>query len=195
MSPAALRLCVRWLNACLQLSLLATLSLGCFITFLSFRYKGIPTVDTPSTSGIRFLRTQAGQLFINLLAADFVQALGFGLTWTWYHQTSISESAKICLFQGISIEAGDVASALFSLAIAIHTAGFLAFQYRPPNWFLRLLCASIWCFTALMTAIGPLAIARPDKGDFYASAGNWCWIAKPYEDLRLWLHYFFVSLR
>jgi hypothetical protein len=158
------------------------------------RYKGIATLDTPSSSGIRFLRTQAGQLFINLLIADFVQALGFGLSWIWYGQSSISESAKVCLFQGISIEAGDVASALFSLFIAIHTAGFLAFQYRPPNNVVRILCASAWIFTALITAIGPLAIERQAKGDFYASAGNWCWIAKPYEDLRLWLHYFFVSL-
>lgn len=139
------------------------------------------------------MRTQAGQLFLNLLVADFIQGFGFGLSWVWYARGSIMEPSGACVIQGLAIEAGDVASAIFSLAIAIHTAIFLAFTWKPPAIALSLCCVGVWVFVIFLTAIGPLAIQKQQTGAFYGAAGNWCWIAKNYDPERLWLHYLFVS--
>ena len=176
-------------------SFFSTLSLGLFIAYLSVRYRRHATEDIPLGSGLRFLRSQAGYLFMQLLFADWIQSLGFGLSWVWYGRPAgIADPSTTCTVQALAIEAGDVASAFFSLFIAVHTAAFLACQYRPPKVVLNLVCWAAWVFVALITAIGPLAIERMEqKGNFYATAGNWCWISKSYEDSRLWLHYLFVS--
>lgn len=157
-------------------------------------YRGIDTSSTPASTGIRFLRSQAGYLFVNLLAADFTQALGFGLSWVWAGAGKIDHTRHICTFQALAIESGDVASAVFSLYIALHTAAMLTMDKKPNETFLRVACTCAWIFVAVMTALGPLAIAEPDKGQFYAGAGNWCWISDSYSDFRLWFHYLFVSL-
>jgi hypothetical protein len=138
---------------------LSTLSLGLYIAYLVIRYRGIDTSSTPASTGIRFLRTQAGYLFINLLAADFTQALGFGLSWVWAGEGRIDTSQHICTFQALAIEAGDVASAVFSLYIALHTAAMLTLEKKANETFLRVACVCAWIFVAVITALGPLAIA------------------------------------
>jgi hypothetical protein len=130
---------------------------------------------------------------MNLLVADFIQAFGFGTSWIWYARGTISDKSGACVVQALAIEAGDVASALFSLFIALHTAAFLAGSWKPPALALNLVCTGAWVFTVLITAMGPLAVEKEATGPFYGSAGNWCWITNNYEDERLWLHYLFVS--
>lgn len=176
----------------LQLSFASTLSLCAFITHLVIRYRGIATSSTPSSTGIRFLRTPAGYIFLNLLAADTTQALGFALTWHWARRGGIDASSQLCLLQAVAIQAGDVASCIFSLYIAIYTATLLTIARRPSDKLLHISCGSAWLFVALMTCLGPLAVAKQDKGPFYGQAGNWCWIATPYEGYRLYFHYLLV---
>lgn len=160
---------------------------------LVFRYRGFDTSITPTRTGIRFLRSQAGYLFVNLLAADFTQGVGFGLSWVWAGKGGIDTTMHTCTFQALAIEAGDVASAVFSLYIALHTAAMLTMEKKPNETFLRVACTCAWIFVAVVTALGPLAIATPEQGRFYSDAGNWCWISDRYIAERLWLHYFFVS--
>lgn len=169
------------------------MSLGIYIAVLVLRYRGIDTSSTPASTGIRFLRSQAGYLFVNLLAADFIQAVGFGLSWVWAGKGRIEPTMHTCTFQALAIEAGDVASAIFSLYIALHTAAMLTIEKKANETFLRVACICGWIFVAVITALGPLAIATPSRGPFYADAGNWCWIGDNYVAQRLWLHYFFVS--
>lgn len=178
---------------CTQLSFISTLSLGCFIAYLVLKYRGIDTSSTPASTGIRFLRSQAGYLFVHLLAADFTQALGFGLSWVWARSGQIDSSRHVCTFQALAIEAGDVASAVFSLYIALHTAAMLTMEKKANETFLRVACTCAWIFVAVVTAMGPLAIATHENGSFYAAAGNWCWISDAYKNERLSLHYLFVS--
>lgn len=177
-----------------QLSFVSTLSLGALITYIVVRYRGIATSSTPSSTGIRFLRTPAGYIFLNLLAADSTQAIGFALTWHWARKGGIEPSSNLCLFQALAIQAGDVASAVFSLFIALYTATLLTAAKRPSDRALNTSAACAWAFVALMTALGPLAATKPNTGAFYGPAGNWCWIAAPYADYRLWFHYLFASL-
>lgn len=158
------------------------------------RFRAVATENTPSRNGIRFLRTQAGTLFLNLLLADCLQSIGFGLTWAWVSEGRVISASSACTLQAVGIQAGDVASALFTLAIAIHSVGLLAFSYKPPAIVTNFITIGIWCFVVLMTAIGPSAIQNDTLGSFYGNAGGtWCWITKPYEAERLWLHYFLVS--
>jgi hypothetical protein len=149
-------------------------------------------MDTPPSTGIRFLRTPAGFIFLNLLAADSTQALGFGLTWVWASHGSIEHNANLCLFQALAIQSGDVASAVFSFFIALYAAVLLTTSGKPSDKLLYIAAASSWIFVAFATFIGPLAIANKSGGAFYGEAGNWCWISNSYSEMRLWLHYFFV---
>lgn len=177
-----------------QASLTATTSLGIFIAYLIIRYRAVPTSETPPSTGIRFLRTPAGFIFLNLLAADATQALGFTLTWVWVTKGEINRNAHVCLFQALAIQSGDVASAVFSFFIALYTAILLTKSRKPSEALVYLAAGTSWTFVAFMTFIGPLAIATRDAGPFYAEAGNWCWISTSYSEMRLWLHYFFVSV-
>jgi hypothetical protein len=157
-------------------------------------YRKIETNLTPPSTGIRFLRSQAGYLFLNLLVADSTQALGFGLAWIWARHGRIEPNTHVCIFQAVAIQAGDVASAVFSLFIAVHTAALLTLGRQPSKFALRLACGTAWIFTALLAGMGPMAIANKSDGNFYGEAGNWCWISAPYHEQRLWLHYLLVSL-
>ena len=149
-------------------------------------------MNTPPSTGIRFLRTPAGFIFLNLLAADATQALGFGLTWVWASHGRIEHNANLCLFQALVIQSGDVASAVFSFFIAFYTAVLLTTSRKPTDNLLYIAAGSSWIFVAFATFIGPLAIAKKSEGAFYGEAGNWCWISNSYSEMRLWLHYFFV---
>ncbi|KAK9894392.1 hypothetical protein P389DRAFT_181112 [Cystobasidium minutum MCA 4210] len=179
--------------ACATISLASTTTLGTFIVYLFFRYRNVNTSDTPESTGIRFLRTPAGFIFLNLLVADSTQALGFGLTWFWASRGGIDEDAHLCLFQALAIQAGDVASALFSFFIALYTAVLLTTHKKPSDVALYVGATCSWIFIALFTFLGPVAIATTDGGPFYAQAGNWCWISGSYADYRLWFHYLFVG--
>lgn len=176
------------------MSLASTITLGTFITYLFFRYRKVETIDTPESTGIRFLRTPAGFIFLNLLVADSTQALGFGLTWVWASHGGINKDAHLCLFQALAIQAGDVASAVFSFFIAIYTAVLLTVSKKPSSAVLYIGASSSWIFVALLTFLGPIAIVTKDGGPFYAEAGNWCWISSSYAGYRLWFHYLLVSL-
>lgn len=183
----------RLTHGILQISLASTTTLGTFIVYLFFRYRNVNTSDTPESTGIRFLRTPAGFIFLNLLVADSTQALGFGLTWFWASRGGIDEDAHLCLFQALAIQAGDVASALFSFFIALYTAVLLTTHKKPSDVALYVGATCSWIFIALFTFLGPVAIATTDGGPFYAQAGNWCWISGSYADYRLWFHYLFVG--
>lgn len=65
---------------------------------------------------------------------------------------------------------GDVASTLFSLYIALHTALALTMD---------LVCA--WIFVVILTAIGPLAIYVSAVGPYWGAAGNRCWLTTNYD--------------
>ncbi|KAL7007167.1 hypothetical protein EMMF5_003393 [Cystobasidiomycetes sp. EMM_F5] len=160
--------------AAATLSFLSCISIGTYVTLLNLRYRGVATENVPARSGIRFLRSQAGGLFINLLAADCMQALGFGLSWAWVGRGDIDASTGVCAVQAI--------------------VAFLGFTYKPPSIVIKFACVFIWCFVAFVSAIGPLAVQKEAKGQFYGRAGSWCWISSGYEAERLSLHYLFLFL-
>lgn len=127
------------------------------------------------------LHTQFGILFTNLVAADFIQALAFSLNWHW---VAIKEAplaghrdAGVCSLQGALINVGDVGSALWSLAIASHTLTFLVVKRKPPVWVIYCTMAFVWCFTILLSIIGPIHMNATVSSSFYAWTRVWCFIS------------------
>jgi hypothetical protein len=85
---------------------------------------------------------------------------------------------------------GDIASAFFVLAIAIHTYWTAVMSRRVPYRVFNLLIIIIWLVVTFLTVIG-LAI---HKDTYFVRAGAWCWISSDYESERLGLHYFWLFL-
>ncbi|KAH8914720.1 hypothetical protein BT69DRAFT_1342378 [Atractiella rhizophila] len=179
------------------ISAVACSSLSLYIAFLFYQVKRSENKRWAPEVQLRtkFLRTQFGLLFMNLLLADLIQSIGFALNFHWVAQVGyIDETDSTCQTQAVAIEVGDVASALFALAISAHTACILAFRYKPPKWSVWVVIASIWALVITLTVIGPEALERSKDGQFYGNAGAWCWIAPAYQDERLYLHYLFVFI-
>ncbi|KAG0150746.1 hypothetical protein CROQUDRAFT_37848 [Cronartium quercuum f. sp. fusiforme G11] len=136
-------------------------------------------------------------MFMNLVFADFIQALGFGMNYVWVKKADVScvtnDCAAVCTFQGVLIQLGDLSSAYSNLMIAIQTYVILTFSWHLPLW-------SAWAtIPAIWVIVGALAIVAPTvngtwtgPSPFYTWTGAWCWINAEYGPLRLYLHYFWV---
>ncbi|KAF2489015.1 hypothetical protein BU16DRAFT_520109 [Lophium mytilinum] len=136
---------------------------------------------------------QANQyvLFIlNLLIADFQQALAFMISWHWIGLDKIIAPTTACFTQAWFLHIGDVASGAFVLAIAVHTLCLIRFDYKLSFNGLILSIVSIWIFAIVMTNIGPII----HKLGFFTFAGAWCWISPKYEPERLFLHYLWIFI-
>lgn len=160
------------LSTVCHLSFIACVSFGTYVIYLLWRYRQVETEHTPDTSGIRFLRTQAGFIYAQLLVSDLIQAIGFGLTWNWFGRNGILGNSKTCSFQGVSIQAGDLGTTFFSLLIAFHTLIILVWRRRPTKIVMLGICALAWIAVIVLTAIGPAAIQTPERGRFYGPVGG-----------------------
>ena len=94
----------------------------------------------------------------------------------------------LCTAQSVLIQAGDVASALWTLALAVHTNIILGLRRKPSTAALVVTIAFVWVLVAFLAAVGPLGIAHGQIAPFYDQTGAWCWIGDSYEASRFWLH-------
>ncbi|KAM3423995.1 hypothetical protein BST61_g1387 [Cercospora zeina] len=129
-------------------------------------------------------------LLTNLLFADLQQALGFVVSVQWLAENGIFAPSASCRTQGWLLNAGDVSSCFFTLAMACHLFGDIIFDYRLSRLPFLVLIAAIWAFSFLLATIG--VIIHPH--DFFMRAGMWCWINETYMHERLWLHYVWILL-
>lgn len=127
-------------------------------------------------------------LLINLILADLQQAIGFSLNAEWVRNDSIIAGTPTCWTQGWFLNAGDVGSALFTFAMAVHLFADIVFDWRLGYTPFIMSIIALWTFNYFLASIG--IIMHP--GDFYMRAGPWCWINEKYMDQRIWLHYLWV---
>lgn len=85
---------------------------------------------------------------------------------------------------------GDLASGMFTLAIAVHSFMDITFDFRLNHG--KFIAAILATWTAVY-ACAVIGIAL-HPSDFYARAGAWCWINVKYDHLRLYLHYIWVIM-
>ncbi|ORY61618.1 G protein-coupled glucose receptor regulating Gpa2-domain-containing protein [Pseudomassariella vexata] len=136
-------------------------------------------------------------LVYNLLFADMHQAMAFLLNASWVRSDAIYVGTSTCWAQGWFVSVGDLASSAFISAIAVHTYLSVIKRYKPPQKTLYIAIGCIWFFVYALGFLG-IIITRNgwSQGGLYVRARAWCWMNVEYENLRLWLHYFwiFVSL-
>lgn len=72
-------------------------------------------------------------LLLNLVFADLQQALGFAFGIGWLKDDGIFAPDPMCWTQGWFLNAGDVASGLFTLAMAGHLFADIVFDYRMAH--------------------------------------------------------------
>ncbi|KAI9620533.1 hypothetical protein KEM48_008070, partial [Puccinia striiformis f. sp. tritici PST-130] len=136
-------------------------------------------------------------MFINLVLADFIQALGFGMNYFWVANVDCRSPScqTTCTIQGVLIQIGDVASAFSNLMIAIQTFVILTFSWYLPNWMAWASLGLIWIPVFVLGLAAPTIMGNwSGPNPFYTWAGDWCWISEQFSPLRLFLHYLWIFI-
>ena len=92
-------------------------------------------------------------------------------------------SGPSCTLQGFLINSGDIASAIWSFVIAVHTFFLLAGVHRWRSWVADkstagkgrwILCVGVWLFVLFIGVIGLILIEplHPEKGPFCTPSIN-----------------------
>ncbi|KAF9526924.1 hypothetical protein CPB83DRAFT_908130 [Crepidotus variabilis] len=111
-------------------------------------------------------------LFLNLMLADMIQALGIMPNIKWMSDAMITEGT-LCTAQAALKQVGIVGVSLTSLVIALHTFAVLVLRWMPPRHASKLAVLLIWVCTGLIIGI-PNAVHRNEY--YYGPNGYWCWI-------------------
>jgi hypothetical protein len=180
--PEGLHVGLYVVGACGLLSFLATLSL---LSFVAYRFC---TWRDHYKTFIGY--NQYVLLFLNLVFADLFQALAFVISFFWLSKDAILAPTAACRAQGLMLHLGDVASAFFVLAIALHTYYTVVLSRRVPYRIFGGMVIMVWLIVIFLTVLG-YAI---HKETYFVRAGAWCWISSDYEPERLGLHYFWLFL-
>ncbi|KAI5836158.1 hypothetical protein K523DRAFT_367687 [Schizophyllum commune Tattone D] len=127
--------------------------------------------------------------FLNLMAAEFVQALGGMMTAEWVREHRVLEGIS-CNVQGVLKQLGDVVVAFTSMAIAIHTFLNIVWKFSFPPIVAPFVIIFMWTLAILFIAI-PASI---HSGDYYGNTGYWCWIRDEYDAQRVGLEYVWLYM-
>ncbi|KAK9768973.1 putative G protein-coupled glucose receptor regulating Gpa2-domain-containing protein [Seiridium cardinale] len=172
----------------LAIGCLATLSVLFTSVLLSFISWRMIAWKSHYTSFIG--RNQPIVLIYQLILADFLQSLGFLLSFHWASNREIIGPNGECFAQGWLIQLGDVASAFFVLAIAVHTTYQVMFSRSVSYRLFVYAILGVWTFAVLLTSLAPIIGGRY----IFLRAGMWCWISGEHESLRLLLHYLWIFI-
>jgi hypothetical protein len=129
-------------------------------------------------------------LIFNLVFADIQQSIAFLLNAQWLQSNAIDVHTSTCWAQGWFVSTGDLASGVFTFAIAIHSFLDIVHDFRLGH---RTFLASIVLLWVFVYACAIIGVAL-HPADFYMRAGAWCWINTKYIKERLWLHYFWIII-
>ena len=145
----------------------------------SARHNLSPDTDSGSDGeAYKLLNTQFGFLITNLVLSDLCQAIGFSLNLLWIARgTSPSpERAHLsCNVQGAFSGLGDVASALWSITLAIHTLCLIMRWTITRRWLIAIFLFN-WSLVAVLGLLGPLVVQTTAAGPFYSWTGVWVFI-------------------
>lgn len=102
-------------------------------------------------------------VFLDLLVSDWIQALGFSLSFIHLGHSNIHNS-QACLTQAVLLELGDVAGAFSTLLIASHTFLVLVIRHPPAIQHLFILIALKWLCCIFLTVVGPIFYNKSPLG-------------------------------
>lgn len=106
---------------------------------------------------------------MSLLVADLIQALSFVISFHWHSVRPVGSNHQLCVAQGVMIHLGDVASAFFVLAIALHTWYQVGLGRKLDDQSFNAVILTIWVASVLLTVIAPAA----HGSGVYVASGAW----------------------
>lgn len=140
-----------------------------------------------------FVRTHVAAYFLSLLLSDLIQAIGSILNVKWIRDLAVVVD-DTCTVQGVLKQTADVATAFWSLVIAIHTFCILFLDLKPNRVALLATLIAGWSGIAAIVAVGPAGMDTTRHGPFFGISGYWCWIAEEYPTSRITLDYLFMFI-
>ncbi|KAG8934385.1 hypothetical protein FRC01_003342 [Tulasnella sp. 417] len=176
------------------ISLLSIVGLPLAMLFqTASRFKSSSNKQNANSASPSILRSQIGIYFLCLLICNFSQSLSSLLSIRWLASNAVLPATATCTAQGVMHQFGNVGSALWSLAIAMHTFALLFLGVgRVSSWACLSTFVIIWFVTGGIVAIGPVLVEDQDKGPFHGLDGPWCWITEEYTGSKLGLEYFWM---
>ncbi|KAK2762908.1 integral membrane protein [Colletotrichum kahawae] len=133
-------------------------------------------------------------LVYNLLIADMMEALAYGLSFYWVYTDGIFAPSSVCWAQGWLGSTSNLAASLFLSLISVNTFLTVGLGYKVPPWAVYTAIAVLWTFDFVINGagVGITAQTTPPGESFFMRANVWCWISTAYDPWRLWAHYFWV---
>ncbi|EIM82103.1 uncharacterized protein STEHIDRAFT_171683 [Stereum hirsutum FP-91666 SS1] len=141
-----------------------------------------------------FVTTVVAASFISAFSVILlVVAIGTLMNAQWVIKGAVY-AGDLCSVQGGIKQMGNVAAALWSFMIALHTFNLLFLRRKMTALGQWLTIAIGWTAVMFIIIIGPLAIQTPEKGPYFGISGYWCWITDAYPAEQTYLEYFFEWL-
>ncbi|KAI0251895.1 hypothetical protein BJV78DRAFT_396611 [Lactifluus subvellereus] len=133
-------------------------------------------------------RTNIPIIFGSLITSNLLQSIGTLFNTRWVLHGGVS-SGTLCSLQGGIKQAGNVGTAVWSFALALHAFHLLFLRSRVSKVNKWLTLALGWTFIVFVVSIGPLAIQRKAVGPYFGPSGFWCWITVQYPAAQTFLEY------
>lgn len=108
-------------------------------------------------------------LVYNLLLADMLEAIAYGMSIKWVVADGIFAPSPWCWAQGWFGSTSNLAASLFLSAISINSFLTIVLGYRMPKWGLYTCIGAIWAFVFLVNAAGVL---QAENGHFRTASGE-----------------------
>jgi len=138
--------------------------------------------------GKAYPRTHVTAYLVCLLAANTIQATATALSLRWITKGQIDQDI-FCQAQGALRQTGNLASAVWSVMIALNLFNTL-FLHIPTNGLGLVATLSFgWAFVATFVILGPAVLQTRDKGFYFGISGIRCWITDGYPREQMYLEY------
>ncbi|KAF8313496.1 hypothetical protein DL93DRAFT_2114128 [Clavulina sp. PMI_390] len=142
-----------------------------------------------NTAEYLFLQSNFGIYFISLLYANAIAAIGSIMNARWVGNKAIQEGAY-CSAQGAVKNIGNVATALWTLVIAVHVFNLLFLRHQTKRLAAIFVTIATWSAVLTIDIFGPAVLQKQELGAFFGIAGYWCWITDQYPLSRVGVEYF-----
>ncbi|TCD64902.1 hypothetical protein EIP91_003438 [Steccherinum ochraceum] len=150
-------------------------------TLVSARWKNEKKVSKYMPEHV-FFRTQLGGYIASLLLSNAISCVGSMINATWVEEAGIT-IGSVCTTQGATIQIGDLATAYFTAAIAVHTFCTLALKNRLPYYCAWIAIALGWSLTGVS---GIIPSVLPNH--IFGTDGAMCGIALHFPAVQLLVH-------
>ncbi|CAG7854228.1 SubName: Full=Uncharacterized protein {ECO:0000313/EMBL:CCA67533.1} [Serendipita indica DSM 11827] len=177
-----------------MISVLAIVSLliGISVSLLRSWHRA-PTDKKCKDTRHAFIKSHAGIYFISMMLTTLTFTVGFMLSIVWAVKREIT-FGTFCTFQAALKQFGNVATALWVLAIAVHTFLVVFLQIQVKNWVFYIIFVTVWALSGVIVAAGPILYRRDEKGPWYGISAQWCWTSDAYVVPRFTTEYFWMFL-